>query len=81
MADDEQAAQDSTRSPDDAAVVWVDARHAVIVRWEDEPVVEWIESGVPRRRKARLSPLPASRSGEKPKWCDLTQSYSRPADA
>ena len=52
MADDQQAPQDSTGSPDDVAVVWVDARHAAIVRWEDEPVVEWIESGVPRRRKA-----------------------------
>ncbi|HET8587627.1 MAG TPA: hypothetical protein VFM74_07105 [Candidatus Limnocylindria bacterium] len=37
---------------EDAAVVWIDARHAVVVRWDDEPVLEWIDSDVPARRRA-----------------------------
>lgn len=38
--------------PEDVGLVWIDARHAAIVRWEDEPVIEWVESDVPARRKA-----------------------------
>ncbi len=33
-------------------IVWVDGRGAVIGRWEDEPVFDEIESGVPQRRRA-----------------------------
>jgi len=43
---------DPSISPEDVGLVWIDARHAVIVRWDDEPVLEWIESGVPPQRKA-----------------------------
>lgn len=32
--------------------VWIDARGAVIGRWEDEPVFEEIDSAVPPRRRA-----------------------------
>jgi hypothetical protein len=43
---------EQTTAPEGVAVVWIDARHAVIVRWDEEPVFEWIESGVPPRRRA-----------------------------
>lgn len=43
---------DAAHDPEDVALVWIDGRNAVIVRWDDEPVLEWIESGVPARRKA-----------------------------
>ena len=42
----------ATDAPDEVGVIWIDARHAAVVRWDDEPVLEWIESGVPQRRKA-----------------------------
>ncbi|HET8777178.1 MAG TPA: hypothetical protein VFN76_05920 [Candidatus Limnocylindria bacterium] len=42
----------ATDTPDDVGVIWIDSRRAAIVRWDDEPVLEWIESGVPQRRKA-----------------------------
>ena len=32
--------------------VWIDGRGAVVGRWEEEPVFERIESGVPARRRA-----------------------------
>lgn len=44
-----QASDDQAR--DDVAVVWVDERRAVVVRWDEEPVVEHIESGVPQRHR------------------------------
>ncbi len=45
-------AGDSTRPPEDVGLVWIDAQRAVVVRWDGEPVAEWIESGVPVRRKS-----------------------------
>lgn len=38
--------------PERAGLVWIDEQRAVIVSWEDEPVLERVESGVPRRRRA-----------------------------
>jgi hypothetical protein len=37
---------------EEVGLVWIDARQAVIVRWQDQPALEWVESGVPTRRKA-----------------------------
>lgn len=47
-------AGDPGTAPEEVGVVWIDARQAVIVRWgdDDEPVLEWVDSGVPARRKA-----------------------------
>jgi hypothetical protein len=38
--------------PEQAGLVWIDAQRAVIVRWEDEPVLDKLESGVPPKRRA-----------------------------
>lgn len=38
--------------PERAGLVWIDQQRAVIVRWDDEPVLERLESGVPPRRRA-----------------------------
>ncbi len=47
------ATADETISPEDVGLVWVDARNAVLARWDGgEPTLEMIQSGVPRRRKA-----------------------------
>jgi hypothetical protein len=46
-------ATENAGAADGVAVVWIDARHAVIVRWDDdEPLTNWIESGVPAWRRA-----------------------------
>ena len=41
-----------TIDPEEAGLVWIDGQRAVIVRWEDEPVLEQLESGVPPKRRA-----------------------------
>ena len=38
--------------PEAAGLVWMDAQRAVIARWDDEPVLERLESGVPPMRRA-----------------------------
>jgi hypothetical protein len=38
--------------PERVGLVWMDAEHALIARWRDEPVIETLESGVPPRRTA-----------------------------
>jgi hypothetical protein len=38
--------------PERTGLVWIDGRGAVIGRWQDEPILEEIESGVPPRRRA-----------------------------
>ncbi|MGH2446561.1 MAG: hypothetical protein ACRDGD_11075 [Candidatus Limnocylindria bacterium] len=43
---------DRTVDPERAGLVWIDAQRAVITRWQDEPVLERLESGVPPRRRA-----------------------------
>lgn len=52
MTSSDAGASTSTAAVEDIGLVWIDARRAVIVRWQDEPVLEWVESGVPPRRKA-----------------------------
>jgi hypothetical protein len=39
-------------SPEEVGLIWIDARHAAVVTWDGEPVVRWIDSDVPVRRKA-----------------------------
>ena len=41
-----------TVEPEAAGLVWIDAQRAVIARWDDEPVLERLESGVPPMRRA-----------------------------
>ncbi|MGH2381623.1 MAG: hypothetical protein ACRDG7_10440 [Candidatus Limnocylindria bacterium] len=38
--------------PEGAGLVWIDAQRAVIVRWEEEPILDKLESGVPPKRRA-----------------------------
>lgn len=38
--------------PEQVGLVWITTERAVIVRWEDEPIVEHLDSGVPPRRRA-----------------------------
>lgn len=39
--------------PHEAGLVWMDSQRAMIALWDgEEPAVEWLESGVPPRRKA-----------------------------
>lgn len=47
------------RDPQAVGLVWIDERRAAIVRWDEEPTLEWIESGVP----ARLKPVGSIRRG------------------
>lgn len=48
----ESTVTDRSVDPERTGLVWIDAQRAVIVRWQDEPVVERLESGVPPRRRA-----------------------------
>jgi hypothetical protein len=41
-----------TIDPERAGLVWIDAQRAVIVRWEDEPTLETLKSGVLPKRRA-----------------------------
>lgn len=38
--------------PERAGLVWIDGQRAVIVRWDDEPIIERIESALPPMRRA-----------------------------
>lgn len=44
--------REASIDPESAGLIWIDAQRAVIVRWEDEPVFDRLESGVPPRRRA-----------------------------
>ncbi len=46
------AVTDRNADPERTGLVWIDAQRAVVVRWDDEPVLERLESGVPPRRRA-----------------------------
>lgn len=43
---------DRSDSPEEVGLIWIDARHAAVVTWDGAPVVRWIDSDVPVRRKA-----------------------------
>ncbi|MGH2512634.1 MAG: hypothetical protein ACRDGQ_08110, partial [Candidatus Limnocylindrales bacterium] len=44
--------RDGEVDPERVALVWMDSQQALVVRWDGEPVVERIESGVVPRRRA-----------------------------
>jgi hypothetical protein len=46
------AAGDSDTDPERVGLLWISTQRAVIVRWDDEPVVEHLERGVTPRRRA-----------------------------
>ncbi len=48
----QRSSVDPSIPPEEVGLVWIDARHAAIVRWDGGPVIEWIESDVPPRRRA-----------------------------
>jgi hypothetical protein len=50
MADDGRPTLDRDVEPERIALVWISSEQAVIVRWDGEPVVEHVASGVTPRR-------------------------------
>ena len=48
----DQAWSSSERPPDRVGLVWISTQRAVIVRWDGEPIVEHLESGVTPKRRA-----------------------------
>ena len=65
----------ATDAPDEVGVIWIDARHAAVVRWDDEPVLEWIESAREVHQDAPIARV-AARPGS-PLWW---RSRRRPRD-
>lgn len=52
MVEDDSARADRDVDPERVGLVWLSTQRAVIVRWDGEPVVEHLESGVTPRRRA-----------------------------
>jgi hypothetical protein len=52
MSEGQSVARDRDVDPERIGLVWISTQRAVIVRWDGEPVVEQIDSGVTPRRRA-----------------------------
>ena len=51
MAAFEDRQRELASDPEQVGLVWIGAGRAVVVRWDDEPIVEHLESAVPPRRR------------------------------
>jgi len=51
MATSEDRQREPVSDPEQIGLVWIGAGRAVIVRWDDEPMVEHLESAVPPKRR------------------------------
>ena len=52
MTEDRRSGGDREVDPERVGLVWISTQRAVITRWDGEPVIEHVESGVTPRRRA-----------------------------